>query len=254
MIDRVFEIKSNRLIADGIFEMTLQTQDLPDIAAGQFAEVTLPDRPDLILRRPFCLYSADKKSGTVKIGYALRGQGTKSLSQMKEGRQLNALLPLGNGFPQQFKNKKIMLTGGGVGVLPLLSVAQTFGGEIFSCIGFKDKSLVIKHDEFASLSKKCVVATDDGSYGEKGFVGQVAAKYVDDFCPDVIFACGPDVMLKSLKPLAKYPTFVSLEQRMGCGFGACLVCVCKIKRNGEEHNLRVCADGPVFPFGEVFYD
>lgn len=255
MTDSVFEVVENQLIANDIFEMTLKTDRLPSISAGQFANVKIPNRTDLILRRPFCIYSADNKNNSIKIGYALRGEGTKALSQLEKGQKLNVLLPLGNGFPQIDADKKILLVGGGIGVLPLLSVAETYKNKIFSCIGFKDKSLVIKEDEFQKFSAQCITATDDGSHGKKGYVADVLAQYIEGINPDVIFACGPEIMLKSLKPFTKqYQTFVSLEQRMGCGIGACLVCSCKTKKDDGEHYLRVCADGPVFKFDEVFYD
>jgi len=255
MTDLVFEIVKNELIANDIYEMTLKTDRLPQIFAGQFANVKIANRTDLILRRPFCIYSVDAKNNSIKIGYALRGEGTKALSLLEKGQKVNVLLPLGNGFPQVQEGKKILLVGGGIGALPLLSVAETYGkNQIYSCIGYKDKTLLIKDKEFAKLSKQCIIATDDGSYGEKGFVAQVLAKYIDKINPDVIFACGPEVMLKSLKVFDKFPIYVSLEQRMGCGIGACLVCSCKTKKDGGEHYSRVCADGPVFKFDEVFYD
>ena len=107
--------------------------------------------------------------------------------------------------------------------------------------------------KITALCKKAVFATDDGSFGEKGFVAEVLERHIEDIQPDVIFACGPEPMLKSLKKFSAVPTYVSLEQRMGCGIGACLVCACKIKKADGEHNLRVCKDGPVFLFDEVFY-
>lgn len=254
MTDLVFEIIQNIQIAESTFEMTLKTQNLPEIRAGQFANVKIPNRTDLILRRPFCIYSADAQNGTIKIGYALRGEGTKALSLLEAGQRVNVLLPLGNGFPEVQKDKKILLVGGGIGVLPLLSVAEKYGNRMDCCLGFKDKSLVMKTDDFARHCYNCIVSTDDGSYGEKGYVAQALARHIDAIKPDVIFACGPEVMLKSLKAFDKYPIFVSLEQRMGCGIGACLVCSCKTKKADGEHYSRVCADGPVFRFEEVFYE
>ncbi len=256
MIDLTFEIIKNELMASDIFEMTLKTDKLPaDVKAGQFANVKVPNRTDLILRRPFGIYSANFDDNTIKLGYALRGQGTKALSELPAGTKVQVLLPLGNGFPAVEEGKKVLLVGGGIGVLPLLSVAETYKNNVISsCIGFKDASLQMKVDEFKALSQEFVLASDDGSIGEKGYVAQVLAKYIDQINPDVIFACGPEIMLKGLGEFAqKYTTYVSLEQRMGCGIGACLVCSCKTKKDGEEHYARVCADGPVFKFEEVFY-
>lgn len=254
MTDLVFQITDNVPIARDVYEMTLQTDKLPPIKSGQFANVRVPDRADLILRRPFCVYSADYKNNSFKIGYAVKGEGTTAMTKAKKGQSVEVLLPLGNGFPSVEKDKRILLVGGGMGVLPLLSVAETSDNKVCACLGFRDKSLVCKTEMFAALTESCVVATDDGSYGEKGYVADVLKRHIDKFAPDVIFACGPEVMLKSLKPFSDIPMYVSLEQRMGCGMGACLVCSRKIKRDGEEHYLRVCADGPVFAFDEVFYD
>ena len=254
IVDLIFQVEENKLIASSTYEMTLKTEKLPPIKAGQFAEVKIPSREDLILRRPFCVYSVDSEKNSIKIGYALRGKGTKELSALKVGDEVQVLLPLGNGFPSVEKGKKILLAGGGVGVLPLLSVAESYlDNEVYCCLGFKDKNLVMKADEFKKLCKKAVFATDDGSFGEKGFVAEVLERHIDDVKPDVIFACGPEPMLKSLKKFSAVPTYVSLEQRMGCGIGACLVCACKIKKADGEHHLRVCKDGPVFLFDEVFY-
>ena len=153
MIDLTFEIVKNEIMASDIFEMTLKTDKLPaDIKAGQFANVKVPNRTDLILRRPFGIYSVNFNDNTIKLGYALRGQGTQALSILPEGTKVQVLLPLGNGFPVVEDGKKVLLVGGGIGVLPLLSVAQTYKNNVISsCIGFKDASLQMKVDEFKAL-------------------------------------------------------------------------------------------------------
>lgn len=254
MTDALFEILSNVRVADGIYEMTLKTDKLPPIKAGQFANVRVPDRGELTLRRPFGIYSVDKSQNSIKIGYAVKGEGTKAMASLESGRRVQVLLPLGNGFPSVPKDKRVLLVGGGVGVLPLLSVAETAENPVCACVGFRSAKFACKTDEMAALAQKCVVATDDGTLGEKGYVADVAKKHMDEFRPDVIFACGPEIMMKSLKRFSSLPIYVSLEQRMGCGMGACLVCSRKIKSNDGEHYLRVCADGPVFAFDEVYYD
>lgn len=206
MIDLTFEIVKNEVMASDIFEMTLKTDKLPaDIKAGQFANVKVPNRTDLILRRPFGIYSVNFNDNTIKLGYALRGQGTQALSILPAGTKVQVLLPLGNGFPQVEDGKKVLLVGGGIGVLPLLSVAEAFKNNVISsCIGFKNASLQMKVDEFKALSKECIVASDDGSLGEKGYVAQVLAKYIDQIKPDVtlggegqLYFCKPRVTVAS---------------------------------------------------------
>ena len=271
MNDITLTILKNEQIAEGVYELTLKAVRppevkaadfvrLPEIKPGQFANLEIPGRSDLILRRPFCLHS--HMGGTVKVTFDIKGKGTAALAAVKEGQKINALLPLGNGFPH-VRQKRIWLVGGGTGVLPLLAAAQALYREnrIFAFLGFKNKAAVIKEAEFNGLrlSGDCGcwmtrVATDDGSYGEKGFVTDLVAQY-EHHEPDYIFACGPDAMVKNLAPYAQTSEiYVTLESRMGCGVGACLVCACKVKQGGEPEFKRVCADGPVFRFQEVFHD
>ena len=172
---------------------------------------------------------------------------------MGAGTSLNVLLPLGNGFYIEENEQKIALVGGGVGVFPLISVLREYGAkkEISAYIGYRNKGAVCGVDEFEKATK-FVGVTDDGSYGEK--MNAVQAFEVDlnkGNRPDVVLACGPTPMLRALKALVEkenLPCYVSLEERMGCGIGACLVCVCNLT-NGEH--ARVCKDGPVFNAKDV---
>ena len=172
---------------------------------------------------------------------------------MKAGEKLNVLMPLGNGFYIPENEKKVALVGGGVGIFPLISVLREYNTnkEISAYIGFRNKGAVCGLDEFEKAAK-FVAVTDDGSYGEKmNSVQAFVADLKKGYRPDVVLSCGPTPMLRALKAVVEeenIPCYVSLEERMGCGIGACLVCVCNLT-NGER--ARVCKDGPVFNAKEV---
>ena len=187
--------------------------------------------------------------------YAIVGEGTKILSQYKTGDKIKVLLPLGNGFTPDKSYKKIILLGGGMGsaVLPAIPTCNP-QLEYYTYLGFANKDKVVLEKELSKVSKEIKVATDDGSYGEKGFVTDILAGDMQRLKPDAVFCCGPEVMYKALKKALQgfdVPIIVSLEARMGCGIGACLVCNCKVKRKGVEEYARVCVDGPVFKLDEV---
>lgn len=255
MKDRLGTIISNKEIANDVYKAVIQFDDLPaDIKGGQFLHLKLNDNSH-VLRRPFCICDFDKKANTVTVCYAVIGEGTKELSTYKEGTGIYAMLPLGNGFVPGENMKKVVLLGGGMGGAVLPAIARRDGDRQYYCyLGFASKDKVVLEKELRDLTGNVVVATDDGSYGRKGFVTDILAQDMAKIKPDVVFCCGPEVMYRALKKvLAPFnvPIMVSLEARMGCGIGACLVCNCKIKRNGQEGYLRVCADGPVFALDEV---
>ena len=183
----------------------------------------------------------------------MKGEGTQKLKTMGAGTRLNVLMPLGNGFFVEENEKKVALVGGGVGIFPLISVLREYAGkkEISAYMGFRNKGAVCGLDEFQKADK-FVAVTDDGSFGEKmNSVQAFAEDLKKGNRPDVVLACGPMPMLRALKKLAEEENllcFVSLEERMGCGIGACLVCVCNLT-NGER--ARVCKDGPVFNAKDV---
>ena len=172
---------------------------------------------------------------------------------MEAGTQTNVLLPLGNGFYVEENEKKVALVGGGVGVFPLISVLRQYNDtkEISAFIGYRNKGAVCGTEEFEKASK-FVAVTDDGSYGEKMNAVQAFEKALQEgYRPDVVLSCGPTPMLRALKQVTQregLPCYVSLEERMGCGIGACVVCVCDLT-NGKK--ARVCKDGPVFNAQEV---
>jgi dihydroorotate dehydrogenase electron transfer subunit len=223
--------------------------ETPKIRAGQFGNIAVGGTH--LLRRPIAICKAE--GDKITFCYQMKGEGTKKLKEMGAGTQLNVLLPLGNGFFVEEQEKKVALIGGGVGVFPLISVLRQYLGEkeISAYIGYRNKGAVCGVEEFEKANK-FVAVTDDGSYGEKmnavqAFVADVESGNI----PDVALACGPTPMLKALKKYVEeknIPCYVSLEERMGCGFGACVVCVCNLTNGGKA---RVCKDGPVFNVKDV---
>lgn len=248
MKDLKATVIENKTIAENIYLMTVKTSEAVEgIRGGTFLNISVGDGEKL-LRRPFGIMKAEKDK--VTFCYQIKGDGTSSLSKRKAGDELKVLLPLGNGFDLK-SYKRIAVVGGGVGIFPLIAAVQDYKNKDFYCfLGFRNKNAVCLLDEFKS-AKSVTVVTDDGSFGGKG--NAVSAFFDNAPKVDAIISCGPLVMLKALKQGLvergiKTPCFVSLEERMGCGIGACLVCVCKTS-SGE--NKRVCHDGPVFDISEV---
>ena len=244
-------VKENKKIAEGIWAVTLTLPEpVGKIRGGQFADLSVGDG-SFPLKRPLgiCAVNGDD----ITLCYQLKGEGTRRIASVKPGEKLSVLLPLGNGFDLG-EAKNIAVIGGGVGIFPLAAVVREYAGERAFCsyIGFRGKEYACLLDEF-SRGGRLVVATDDGSMGMKGNAVQAFFSDYGNESFDLIISCGPPVMLRALKAeLAargvKTRCLVSLEERMGCGIGACLVCACK-KSDGS--NARVCKDGPVFDICEV---
>ncbi|MGN1467355.1 MAG: dihydroorotate dehydrogenase electron transfer subunit [Ruminococcus sp.] len=246
---QAFELISNKEIANGIFDWTVKNKSLSSIAQpGQFAHIAVPGKT---LRRPISICDADGEN--LRLVFQVKGQGTEIMSQLKEGTSVDIIAPLGNGFKIE-KGKKYCFIGGGIGVPPMLYAAKAACKPLV-ITGFRSKDFVILQDDFKSIGADLVLATDDGSAGIHGFVTDVLKERINEV--DEICACGPFPMLRAVAQAAKEnnkPCQVSLEERMGCGVGACLVCACKVKRaNGEEEYLHVCKNGPVFNAEEVVF-
>lgn len=251
MKDLLASVKSNQQIAENIYKITLELpEDAGEMHGGQFVNLSTGNGANL-LRRPLGVCMVEGRD--VSVCYQVKGDGTKYLSTVDSGRKLQVLLPLGNWFDlENYRN--IAVIGGGVGIFPLIAVIREHykSKNFYSYIGFRNKNAICLYDEL-NKSKKLTVTTDDGSYGEKGNAVSAYLKDAANIKTDAIIACGPPVMLKVLKQKLKeegitLPCYVSLEERMGCGMGACLVCVCKTV-GGE--NARVCRDGPVFDINDV---
>ncbi len=267
-------ITSNVRIAKATYEMKLACDATTITAPGQFINI---DVPGFFLRRPISV--CDAKDNDLTIIYKVVGQGTLAMSQMGEGMQLNILTGLGNGFDPERAKGSALLVGGGCGVAPLYMLAKKLvarNKSVQVVLGFNTKDEVFLEQEFLDLNDayefgcegfegdkpevKVAVTTVDGSYGIKGFVtdaiaqiyatGSEASKTYDNAPGSRIpcyYACGPLPMLKALKKSVGTFGELSLEERMGCGFGACVGCSVKTTKGFK----KVCADGPVFPAGEV---
>jgi dihydroorotate dehydrogenase electron transfer subunit len=249
MKDYLATIVKNEKIAENICAVTFELDEECTVRAGQFGDIAVGGTH--LLRRPIAICKTEGKQ--VTFCYQLKGEGTKQLANMGAGTRLNVLMPLGNGFYVEENEQKIALVGGGVGVFPLISVLRAYQGKkhISAYIGYRNQGAVCGVDEFEKADN-FVAVTDDGSYGEKmNAVQAFEADLKKGNRPDVVLACGPTPMLRALKGLVEkenLPCFVSLEERMGCGIGACLVCVCDLT-NGKK--ARVCKDGPVFNAKDV---
>lgn len=250
------EVKAQEQLSEHIFSMWLQSQIALTASPGQFISVYTEDRSKL-LPRPFGICEINKHSHQIRIVYRVTGTGTGTaqLSQLRPHDQLSVLGPLGNGFPLGVaKGKKVLIVGGGTGIPPLLELTKQLDcGSKHIVLGYRNSSLLLKH-EFLPYGT-VTVATEDGSVGIKGTV--MDAMRQSNLSGDVIFACGPVPMLRAIKQYAEeqnIPCYISLEERMACGIGVCLGCVCKtseIDEHSHVHNRRICKDGPVFLSTEV---
>lgn len=212
------------------------------IKPGQFAQVQIPDTSGVLLRRPISIHDADEEKGCLSLVIQTVGKGTRALTAMREGENVNLVYPLGNGYPVDGETP--LLVGGGCGVAPLLYLAKTFqkkGIRPLILLGCKNR--VILQEEFARYGD-VYITTENGSCGEQGFVTQHSI-WDTASTIDGIFTCGPEAMMQSVARRAKekhVPCYVSLENTMACGIGACLCCVVET----EHGNRCTCTEGPVF--------
>lgn len=247
------KIVRNCELAKGIFDMVF---DCPQMAAeatpGQFVHLACGEAN--LLRRPISI--CDILPQGLRVVYEVKGEGTAYLSRLKEGEYVDVLGPLGRGFDLSKAGESALLIGGGIGVFPLLPIAKALGKRACIALGFRTREAVVLEKEFGLAAGVLKIATDDGSVGYHGFATELAEQMADKRS-SVIYACGPKPMLKNVKLLAEklqIPAELSMEERMGCGIGACLVCACKTKKHGEESYSHVCKDGPVFDANEVVFE
>lgn len=247
------KVVSQQALTDDIFSMWIQADEIAGAAVpGQFISVYTKDAGKL-LPRPISLCQVDKEKGQLRIVYRVVGAGTSQFSGYQAGDDIEIMGPLGNGFPlERAVGKKVFLIGGGIGIPPMLELARQLDCEKQAVLGYRD--VLFLNDEFEKFSY-VYVATEDGSAGTKGNV--LDAIRENGLKADVIFACGPTPMLRALKAYAEeheIECWLSLEEKMACGIGACLACVCQSKEVDEHshvHNKRICKDGPVFLAQEV---
>lgn len=243
-------ITDNSMLAEDIYSMWLEIMDIADAAKpGQFVSLYCNDGSRL-LPRPISICEIDREKGAIRLVYRIAGKGTKEIAMMKPQDTIEVMGPIGNGFT--LEGKKALLIGGGIGIPPMLELAKQLDCEKQIVLGYRDISFLDK--EFLPYGN-VYISTEDGSRGTKGNVLDAIREH--QLRADLIFACGPIPMLRGVQTYAMEKGIkaqLSLEERMACGIGACLGCVCKSKETDHHSNVknkRICKDGPVFYAQEV---
>lgn len=244
-------VLSNSFISEGICDMTLECSHIALHArAGQFVEI-YPDNGVNILARPISICEINKIQGTIRLVFQIVGKGTKLFSQLKAGDRLRVLGPCGNGYElTENTEDTVLLAGGGIGIPPLLEACKELNCNKTAVLGYRTGSFLA--NEFREAGAKVYITTDDGSAGFKGNV--VDFLKAQDISADIIYSCGPRIMLKFLSQWAEAKDIrclVSMEERMACGIGACVGCAIAIKEGNGFVHKKVCKDGPVFDSREV---
>ena len=244
MKQSIFTIRSNTALTDCVYKMVLSGNTSAITAPGQFVNIQLDG---LFLRRPISVCDYDEESLT--IVYKVVGKGTAAMSRMAPGQKLDILTGLGNGYDLTLSGDRPVLLGGGVGVPPLYNLAKkllAMGKEVTVILGFNTKSEIFYEEEFKALGCTVIVATADGSYGVKGF----ATTPLENLDYSYFYTCGPEPMLKAVYKATNTSGQMSFEERMGCGFGACMGCSCKTLTGYK----RICKDGPVMKKEEILWE
>lgn len=243
MKQSIFRITSNKKIARDIFKMTIAGDTSAITAPGQFVNIKLDG---LFLRRPISV--CDCVGENLTLIYKTVGHGTEQMSRMKNGDELDLLTGLGNGYNTKKSGGSPLLVGGGVGVPPMYMLCRELiseGKKVTVVLGFNSKDDVFYEDEFRALGADVHIATADGTYGIKGFVTDV----IKDMQYTFFYTCGPEPMFRAMHKIMKTPGQYSFEERMGCGFGACMGCSCKTLTG----NKRICKEGPVMESEEIIW-
>ena len=250
---RICKIISQEQIGTGIFSMWLEAGEIAEAACpGQFVSLYSRDKSRM-LPRPISICEIGREEKKLRLVYRVAGKGTEEFSGLKAGDEIEVMGPLGNGFPlQEAEGKKIFLIGGGIGIPPMLETAKALNGEKKIIAGYRDELFLTEELKKAG---DFYPATEDGSAGSRGNVlDAIREKNLE---ADVIFTCGPTPMLRAVKAYAEEKNiacWISMEEKMACGIGACLACVCQSREvdgHSHVHNKRICKDGPVFPASEV---
>ncbi len=239
----LFTVKENRALTENVYKIVLLGDTQGIIRSGQFVNVLIDG---LYLRRPISV--CDYEKNLLTLIYKVVGKGTEKLSQMKVGEKLDLLTGLGNGYDLSLSGNSPLLIGGGVGVPPLYNLAKKLilqGKSVSVILGFNTKSEIFYEQEFKDLGANVTVCTVDGSYGVKGFVTDAIKSGYTYF-----YVCGPEPMLKAVYNKTDTDGEFSFEERMGCGFGACVGCSCKTLYGTK----RICKDGPVLKKGEIIWE
>ena len=244
MKQSIFTIVSNEALTDSVYKMVLCGDTSAITAPGQFVNLQLDG---MFLRRPISVCDYDEK--TLTIVYKVVGKGTTAMSNMAAGTELDILTGLGNGYDLTVSGENPVLLGGGVGVPPMYNLAKKLiaeGKKVSVILGFNTKSEIFYEEEFKKLGCDVTVTTVDGSYGTKGFV--TTAMEAMDY--SYFYTCGPEPMLKAVYKTSTTSGQMSFEERMGCGFGACMGCSCKTLTGYK----RICKDGPVMRKEEILWE
>lgn len=241
-------------IAKHIFRVVVACKDIAKEAhPGQFVHILPKGFP---LRRPISICEIHREKGALTLVFEVKGEGTAALSGVTVGENMDILGPLGHGFTLLPDAKHVVLTGGGIGVPPMLTLAQIYKKRASVICGFRSATAAILQDAFRTCTKDVVLCTDDGTAGRHGFVTEPLEEMLSVEKVDMLYACGPRLMLQGAAALAReyhVPSEVSIEERMGCGVGACLVCACELEQKGKRRMGLVCKDGPVFRGEEVVW-
>lgn len=261
------EITDIRKLSHDIYLMSIRSEfTVSNAKPGQFVNIRCCEGINALLRRPISICSINAADGTFDIAFQVKGTGTGILAEKKPGDVIDIISPLGTPFDISGEFNKIAVVGGGIGVFPLLFLLQKkCNAERTVFLGFRNKEAAVMLEEFEASSEKLIISSDDGSVGRKGFITEEfenslslsLSLSLNSGNYDIVYACGPAPMLKKVAAAAAARGIrcqVSLEQRMGCGIGACLVCTCKIKKNDDWEYKFVCSDGPVFWADEVIFE
>lgn len=249
-VKKTAKVRRQDQLASDIYSLILYIPEIAESAkAGQFVSVYSKDGSNL-LPRPISLCEIDKGEGTIRLVYRVVGKGTKEFSRLAAGDTIDVMGPLGNGFT--LKDKTAILIGGGIGIPPMVELAKELNCEKNIVLGFRDETFLLEDLEPRG---EVYIASEDGKTGVKGNVLDAIKQY--NIKADIIYACGPTPMLRAIKEYAfehNMEAQLSLEEKMACGIGACLACVCQstdVDSHSHVKNKRICKDGPVFDAGEV---
>ena len=255
-------ILDHQKVATQHFKLILSSAYISSHAEpGQFVSVRISDEYDPLLRRPLSIHRTSKEHKTFELLYEVVGKGTELLSKHTVGQELDILGPLGKGFQVDPKKQIAILVGGGMGIAPLLALAESLTGTdkaIYVFIGAGSRNKVLCEQIFKGITDQVLVSTDDGSYGKKGFVSDILLDFIDNqltthnFPASTIYTCGPKEMLKAVTEITfqkKIDCQISMEAYMACGIGTCLGCVIKTK----DGYKKVCDEGPVFNSKEIIW-
>ncbi|ABO50212.1 dihydroorotate oxidase B, electron transfer subunit [Desulforamulus reducens MI-1] len=262
-MSKVFDAKvlAVYMVAPNTYYMEFDAPDIARLAVpGQFVHVRCGETNDPLLRRPISIHMVSRPKGVLALLFRVVGKGTEILSQQKPGDRVNMMGPLGRGFTLPLPGSKVAVAAGGIGAAPLVFLVQELANikcQVTVYLGARDKRSILCDGQFIQMEAEVVIATDDGSLGFKGTVPELMKRHMDWRKTAMTYVCGPGIMMKEISTMlaeADVPGEVSLEERMGCGVGACLSCAVKISHHGQISNKRACFEGPVFPSWQVVWE